>query len=247
MSDPAGDDDGPGGYVYPADAAFVPGAFDLTRLGVYQAEDTVNLALTIDGALTNPWGGDQISVQRFDVYVRPGGATSSGEVPARPGTNAAVAAPYSFVVTADGFTGSAIRSADGTVVAPAELTAIPDQQLLVVSVPAGAFAGLNLGSSRYVVTSMSHADEGGEGVGGIRPVYDLDHWQSSVGTDHSFVHDFRFGGGAGESTGDTAEKDTDTSDPNVLDVFVPVGSEQSEVLDWTSGSPVDLPYVDLTD
>ncbi len=244
--DPAGDDDGPGTYVYPANEAFVPRAFDVTRLGVYQAEDAVNLAVTIDGALTNPWGGDQVSVQRFDIYVRPGGATSSDTVAARPGTNADIAAPYSFVVTADGFSGSAIRSADGAVVAPATLTAIPDQRQLVISVPDGAFAGLNLGSARYVVTSMSHADEAGEGTGGIRPVYSLDHWESTVGTDQSFVHDFRFGGGAGEWTADNAARDTDRSDPNVLDVLVPTGSDQAEILDWTSGSPVVLPYVDLT-
>jgi hypothetical protein len=199
VSDPAGDDRGPGNDGHPTETPFVPGAFDLTRLGVYQADDTVNLAVAIDGALTNPWGGDQISAQRFDVYVRPGGATSSGEVPARPGTDAEIAAPYSFVVTADGFSGSAIRSADGTVVGPAELTALPDQHLLVISVPAGAFAGLNLGSSRYVVTSTAH----------------------DVPADPEVLE--------------------------VLDVFVPVGSDQAEVLDGDSGNPVKLPYVDLTD
>ncbi len=247
LDDPAGDDHGPGSYVYPADEAFVPGAFDLTRLGVYEADDAVNLAVTIDGELTNPWGGDQIAVQRFDVYVRPGGATSSGPVPARTGTNAAIAAPYSFVVTADGFSGSAIRDADGNVVAEATLTAIPALHQLVISVPTGAFDGLNLESARYVVTSMSHAGED-EGAGGIRPVHSREYRESTAGTDESWIRDHRFGGGSGEWTGEDAARDTDTSDPNVLDVFVPPGgSEQSEVLGWTTGSPVDLPWVDLTD
>ncbi len=111
--------------------------------------------------------------------------------------------------------------------------------------PKSAFSGLNLASARYVVTSMSHAADD-EGAGGIRPVYSLDYWESTAGTDMSWIHEYRFGGGAGEWTGGNAAKDTDTSDPNVLDVFVPVGSDQSEVLDWTVGSPVDLPYVDLT-
>ena len=207
LEDPAGDDQGPGTYVDPANDAFVPGAFDLTELGVYEADDTVNLAVTIDGELTNPWGGDEIAVQRFDVYLRPGGATSSGAVPARTGTNAEIASPYSFVVTADGFSGSQVRDADGRVVAEATLTVIPDLQQVVVSVPTSAFAGINLASARYVVTAMSHA---------------------------------------GEYAGDTATKDTDTPDPNVLDVFVPVGVDQAEVLDRTSGSAVDLPWVDLT-
>ena len=246
VDDPAGDDHGPGSYVYPTNDAFVDGAFDLTRLGVYQSDDTVNLALTIDGELTNPWGGDQISVQRFDVYVRPGGATSEGTVAARTGTNAAIAAPYSFAVTADGFSGSAIRDADDEVVAQATLTAIPDLHQLVISVPSSAFSGLNLASARYVVTAMSHASTD-EGAGEVRPVYSLDFWESTAGTDQSWIQEYRFGGGAGEWTADNAAKDTDTADPNILDVFMPVGGEQSEVLDWNAGSPVDLPYVDLAD
>ena len=32
----------------------------------------------------------------------------------------------------------------------------------------------------------------------------------------SWIHDFRFGGGAGEWTGDNATHDTDTSDPNTI-------------------------------
>ena len=166
-------------------------------------------------------------------------------MPARTGTNAEIALPYSFVVTADGFSGSHVRDASGEVVAEARLTAIPALHQLVISVPASAFGGINLESARYVVTSMSHADEG-EGAGGIRPVYDLDYWQSTADTDMSWIHDYRFGGGAGEYTDATAARDTVTSDPNVLDVFVPVGGDQSEVLDWTSGSPVDLPWVDLS-
>ncbi|CAA9320527.1 MAG: GH15 [uncultured Nocardioidaceae bacterium] len=244
--DPAGDDHGPGSYVYPTNDAFVDGAFDLTRLGVYEADDTVNLALTIDGELTNPWGGDQISVQRFDVYVRPGGVTSAGTVAARTGTHADLAAPYSFVVTADGFSGSAIRDADDRVVAQATLTAIPDLHQLVVSVPRSAFSGVNLGSARYVVTAMSHASTD-EGAGEIRPVYSLDFWESTAGTDQSWIQEYRFGGGAGEWSGDNPTRDTDTSDPNVLDLLVPDGSDQSEVLDWTADDPVVLPYVDLTD
>jgi hypothetical protein len=144
--------------------------------------------------------------------------TAAGAVPARPGTNADIASPYSFVVSASGVAPPAIRDADGAVVAPATLTAIPDRRQVVISVPRSAFAGLNLPSARYVVTAMSHADEGSEGVGG----------------------------GAGEWTEDDPARDTDTSDPNVLDVFVPEGSDQTEVLDWTSGTPVDLPYVSLT-
>ncbi len=247
VDDPSGDDDGPGSYVYPANEAFVPGAFDVTRLAVHRDEANVSFAVTIDGDVTNPWGGNQMSVQRFDVYLRPEGADGAGGDPtvaARPGTNADLAAPYGFVVTADGFAGTALRDASGAVVAPAGLTAIPASHQVVVSVPRSALEGVDLAAAAYQLSMMSHAADD-EGAGGVRPVYDRDYWDSTVGTDRSFVHDYRFGGGAGEWTGDGAAKDTDTSDPNTLDVLVPAGRDQASVLDWTAGSPVVLPWVPL--
>jgi glucan 1,4-alpha-glucosidase len=242
ITDPTGDDNGPGSYTYPASGDFVAGAFDLTRLGVYRDGDRVNLALTIAGNLTNPWGGNQISTQRFDIYV---GGGAGGATPALPGTNADLAAPYSFVITADGWS-SGVKDASGASVGQVTLQAVPEAHELIVSVPASALAGIDLATAGYAVTAMSHADEaGGEGIGGIRPVYDGAYWAGTVGTDMSWIHDYRFGGGAGQWTGDNAAKDTDTSDPNVLDIFTPAGSAQSAVLDWRAGSPVVLPYVGL--
>ncbi|WP_017932922.1 glucan 1,4-alpha-glucosidase [Nocardioides sp. Iso805N] len=242
LTDPTGDDHGPGSYTYPASGDFVPGAFDLTRLGVYRDGDQVNLALGIAGALTNPWGGNQISTQRFDIYLR--GASGSA-VPALPGTNADLASPYSYVITADGWS-SGVKDASGATVGSATLRAVPQAHELIVTVPASVLGGVDLATAGYAVTAMSHADDaGGEGLGGIRPVYDGAYWASTVGTDMSWIHDYRFGGGAGQWTGDNAAKDTDTSDPNVLDIFTPAGSAQSTVLDWRGGSPVVLPYVGL--
>jgi hypothetical protein len=148
------------------------------------------------------------------------------------------------VITADGFVGSAVRDADGTTVGSARLTAVPERRLVVISVPRSVLGPVALDSAQYALTVMSHADES-EGAGGVRPVYSLDYWQSSAGTDMSWIHDYRFGGGAGEWTGADPSQDTDTSDPNVLDILVPPGTTQAEVLDWTAGAPVRLPYVTL--
>ena len=48
-----------------------------------------------------------MSVQRFDVYLRPAGFGGAGTAPARTGTNADLATAYQRVVTADGFSGTA--------------------------------------------------------------------------------------------------------------------------------------------
>ncbi|HEX9369742.1 MAG TPA: glycoside hydrolase family 15 protein [Roseiflexaceae bacterium] len=57
--------------------------------------------------------------------------------------------------------------------------------------------------------------------------------------------EFRFGGGAGELDFGLASKDTDTRDPNALDVIVGPGQTQSSVLDWRTASPVQLPMLPL--
>ncbi|MDQ1640808.1 MAG: glucoamylase [Actinomycetota bacterium] len=238
--DPSGDDNGPGSYVYPANDAFNAGAFDLTKFGVYDDGAHYNFVTTIAGEVRNPWGGNQISVQRLNVYVHTAG---SGPVAALTGTNANVAAPYSWVVQGDGWD-SNVRNASGTNVAPVSLLALPATRQIVMTVDKSVFGSASLGSATYAVVMVSHAGDD-EGAGGVRPVYSKAYWDSTVGTGMSWIHDYRFGGGAGEWTGDNAAKDTDTSDPNVLDILVPSGASQSTVLDYTAGSPVTIPYVPI--
>jgi glucan 1,4-alpha-glucosidase len=242
FDDPAGDDDGPGTYVYPTNGVFSPGVFDVTRLAVYEDGDQVNVVVTLDGEVSSPWGGNAISLQRFDVYLRSG--SGSGTVPALIGTNAQLAAPYDRVITADGWD-SGVADAGGNDVGAVTLTAIPESRQVVVTVPAAALGSVDPATAEYALTMMSHADPNGEGVGGIRPVYDRQYWESTRDTDMWWIREYRFGGGAGVFDGGTAARDTDTRDPNVLDVLVPAGSSQVQVLDWTAGAPVTLPYVTL--
>ena len=72
--------------------------------------------------------------------------------------------------------------------------------------------------------------EAGEGIGFIRPVYDGDYWNNPP-EGFSWIKEFRFGGGAG-SWDDTPAHDTDTRDPNAIDVIVGCGQTQAQVLDW---------------
>jgi glucan 1,4-alpha-glucosidase len=242
FDDPAGDDDGPGTYVYPANDAFSAGAFDVTRFGAYDDGTNYNFVTTIAGEVRNPWGGNQIAVQRVNVYLRTGGGT--GAVPALPGTNAELAAPYDYVVTADGFNDLGVRDASGATVSGATLLALPATRQIIVSVPKSALGSADLATASYAVVMASHAGDG-EGTGHVRPVYDLAYWQSTAGTGMSWIHDYRFGGGAGEWTDANDAHDTDTRDPNVIDLLVPSGQPQSSVLDWQAGAPVTLPYVAL--
>ena len=242
IDDPSGDDAGPGDYVYPTNSAFVDGAFDLTGFDVYLAGDTVNFVTTIDGAITNPWGGNQLSVQRLDIYLS---AQQTGDpAAARLGTNATLEHPWNFVVTGSGFTPPALRDPSGAVVAPASLLTLPDTSQIALSVPVAALGGLDLATAGFQVVLASHADEN-EGQGGIRPVYSREFWDAAPGAGLPWIQEYRFGGGAGEFTDANPARDTDQSDPNLLDIVVGGSADQATVLDWRSGSPVVLPYVPL--
>jgi hypothetical protein len=155
-----------------------------------------------------------------------------------------MAAPYDYVVTGDGFNDLGVRDAGGATVSGASLLALPATRQIVLSVPKTALGSADLATASYAVVMTSHAGDG-EGTGHIRPVYDLAYWQSTAGTDMWWIHDYRLGGGAGVWTDANDARDTDTRDPNVIDVIVGPGQSQAAVLDWTAASPVTLPYVEL--
>jgi glucan 1,4-alpha-glucosidase len=241
LTDPTGDDNGPGTYVYPTNPVYVPGIFDLTGTGVYTDGDSVRFVSTIAGPITNPFGGDQISHQRINIYL---GSGTGSPVAALPGTNMNTATPWSAVVVADGrFNTAGVFAPDGTRLAGATLTAIPESRQIVATVPRSALGTLDLATARYGVAMFGNA-EAGEGIGYIRPAYDLAYWQNP-GPDFWWITQFRFGGGAGVWN-DTPSHDSDTRDPNALDIVVGPGQTQSQVMDWQANSPVALPMVPLT-
>ena len=239
LTDPAGDDYGPGTYVYPTNPVYQPGIFDLTGLGVYDRGSTVAFVTSIRGDVTNPFGGDQISHQRIQVYL---GGGSGGTTPALPGTNMNTASGWSAVVVSDGrFDSAGLFGPDGTKLADVTLLAIPETRQIVTVVPRGALP-LDPATARYGVAMFGNA-EAGEGIGFIRPVYDLGYWQNPP-AGFGWIQEWRFGGGAGVWT-DAPSHDSDLRDPNSLDVIVGAGQAQTDVLNWLVTSPVALPMVPL--
>ncbi len=242
LTDPVGDDDGPGTYVYPTNPVYLPGIFDLTGVDVYAdtsgGRDDVVFVTGIHGDITNPWGGDQISHQRVNLYL---GAGSGAPAAALPGTNLDTEHPWSAVVVADGrYDSKGVFAPDGTRLGDVRLVAIPETHQIAAVVARSALAGLDPATASYGVAMLGNA-ELGEGVGYVRPVYDRDYWDAA---DPSWIKEYRFGGGAGVWE-DSADHDTDTRDPNALDIVVGAGQDQHTVMDWRTASPVRLPLVPL--
>jgi len=240
LTDPAGDDDGPGTYTYPTNGVYLPGTFDLTGFDVYKRGDDVVSVTTIAGQITNPFGGDQISHQRVNMYV---GAGSGSPAAALPGTNMNAASTWSVAVVQDGrFNTAGVFRPGPSKLADLTLLAVPETRQIVAVTPASIFGPLDLATARYGVAMFGNA-EAGEGVGFIRPVYDPDYWQNPP-PGFEWIKEWRFGGGAGQWE-DTPDHDTDTRDSNAIDIIVGAGQAQAEVMNWEASSPVVLPMMSL--
>lgn len=95
LEDPKGDDNGPGTYTYPTNAAYTKGSFDLTSVEIKEKGGDLHIEITVNAKIEDPWEsakwpdpGNGFSVQMFQVYVDTDGKKGSGEKEALPGMNA---------------------------------------------------------------------------------------------------------------------------------------------------------------
>lgn len=92
LLDPTGDDKGPGTYSYPTDPVYKPGSFDLTKLEVVPSGDQVEIRVSVNARIEDPWdskawGGNGFSVQMVFVHIDTDHAAGSGVLDGLPGTN----------------------------------------------------------------------------------------------------------------------------------------------------------------
>ncbi|MBK9516613.1 MAG: hypothetical protein IPO09_04505 [Anaeromyxobacter sp.] len=92
ITDPAGDDNGPGEYTYPTDAVYKPGAFDITEFKVVPKGDTVEFHVSVKSRIEDPWdsvawGGNGFSVQMVAIHVDTDHLKGSGVRDGLPGFN----------------------------------------------------------------------------------------------------------------------------------------------------------------
>ena len=251
LTDPQGDDNGPGSYVYPADGSFAPGGFDLRTFDMYSDGDVVRFATSVQTPITNPWGGNHMSTQRFHILladtVHANGAAEDGSpTPQLPGTNTFTRGPWRKAVVVDGRNDGA-RYGGGVYDATPSMDRVADVSLdlirrntIVASAPRAAFADLDLGTAGYQVSVFSSAEDS-EGIGNVRPVYGAACWNGEEDCP-SYVHQFRFGGGLGIPD-DSPARDSITTDSNAIDAFT--GKESQTALMDLRQSQVTFPFLRL--
>ena len=72
VTDPNGDDNGPGNYAYPTSGDFHPGAFDIQEFQVI--DDGTNIIFRVQTRDLTPTFGSPLGAQLVDVYVHDPGA-----------------------------------------------------------------------------------------------------------------------------------------------------------------------------
>jgi hypothetical protein len=225
MTDPNGDDNGPGTYQYPTSDNFHAGAYDIQDFQVYDAGSDIIFRLKTRDL--TPTFGSPLGAQLVDVYVHvPGAATTSTAASfAKRNYSIASSDAWSRLIEVQGF-GQRYIDASGST-------------LGTVTISANAV-------SRFITFRVSKASLGTPGPGWSFTVVLTGQDGFSPDQARGFQptpQEFQFGVCAPGGTSPICSVDPNTV-PKALDVIVPSGVAQSTELDPTLG-PVVLRGVSI--
>jgi glucoamylase len=223
VTDPSGDDNGPGTYQYPTSGDFHPGAFDLTRFQVLSDGTTAYLRATL--ANLDPTFGQTDGAQLLDVYVHVPGATSTSTSAPFPSRNYSIApsGAWSQRVEVQGFVPPQWVNADGDSSGTASALAVQADKTITVALPEAQFGTPGSGWGFSVVLT------GQDG-------FSADQARGFAATAQSFL----FGVCAPGGTAPVCSADP-ASVPKAVDVITPPGVSQATELDPTLGPVVIQP------
>jgi glucoamylase len=225
VTDPSGDDNGPGTYQYPTDPQFHPGAFDLTRFQVLSDGTFAYLRATLRNL--DPTFGQTDGAQLLDVYMHVPGATSTSTQAAFPSRNYAIApsGAWSQRLEVQGFASPVWVNAGGSSVGTASVVAVQADKTITIALPEAQFGTPGSGWGFSVVLT---------GQDGFSP----DQARGFQSTPQAF----QFGVCAPGGTAPVCSADLG-SVPKAVDVITPPGVSQATELDPTLGPVVIQPVL----
>ena len=227
VTDPTGDDNGPGTYQYPTDSSFHAGAFDLTRFQVLSDGTYAYLRVTL--ANLDPTFGSTDGAQLLDVYVHVPGASATSTQAAFASRNYTIApaGAWSQRVEVQGFASPAWVNAAGNSVGTASALAVQADRTITVALPEAPFGTPSSGWGFSVVLT------GQDG-------FSSDQARAFTATPGAFT----FGVCAPGGTASICTADPATV-PKAMDVITPTDVSQATELDPTLGpvliQPVTVP------
>ena len=222
VTDPAGDDNGPGTYQYPTAADFQPGAFDLLGLDVSQTATDVYIQVHIRNLA--PTFGASFGAQLLDLYVHdPAAASGSTSTAAAYPTRNYTIAPadaWSERIEASGFGSPTWVNAAGTSLGTPQFIVDQPSGTATLVLPTSAFG--TVGSGWAFTVGLTGQDG-----------YNADQARSFTATPGPDT----FGVCAAGGTSPICSA-SPSSVPEVIDTITPTGVSQDTELDPTLGPVV---------
>ncbi len=158
VTDPSGDDSGPGTFQYPTAADFHPGAFDLTRFQVFNVGSSVLLRTQLRNL--SPTFGNSLGAQLLTVFAHEPGAaaTSTAPLAASRGYSVASQDAWTRAVQVAGFQRTRVYDASGAEVGQASAQASPTTGYITIVIPKALLGGTP--SAGWTFTVVLHGQDG---------------------------------------------------------------------------------------
>ena len=219
VTDPNGDDNGPGNFAYPTAPDFHPGAFDIQEFQVYDSGSDVTFRLKTRDL--SPTFGSPLGAQLIDVYVHVPGASPTSTAAAAATRNFTIAPAFAWnrLLQVQGF-GQRYVDATGATLGTIAIKANAISRFITFSVPKSSLGTPGAGWGFVVVLT---------GQDGFSP----DQARSFAPTPQSFSF-----GVCATASPDPHCTANPTTVPKAIDVLTPPGVAQSTELDYTLGAVV---------
>lgn len=226
VTDPSGDDNGPGNYAYPTAGDFHAGAFDITDFQVYDdSAGSGNIIFRLQTRDLSPTFGSPLGAQLVDVYVHDPTAaaanTSTAASYSQRNYQIAGAAAWSRLIEVQGF-GQRYIDSNGTTVGTVSIRANQISRYITFSVPVSSLGhpGSGWGFSVVLTGQDGFSPDQARGFASTPMPYNFGVCAAPSADPHCTVNP--------------------GSVPKAMDVLTPAGVQQGNELDYVLHSPVTI-------
>ena len=222
VTDPTGDDNGPGNYAYPTASDFHAGAYDITEFKVILSPDGLTTTFKLQTRDLTPTFGSPLGAQLADVYVHNPSATTTSTAASFPQRNYTIApdSAWSRLLEVQGF-GQRYIDANSNTVGTITISANAISRYITFSVPTSSLGGTP--GSGWGFTVVLTGQDG----------FSADQARAFTATPGAYS----FGVCASTSSDPHCTVVPNTV-PKAMDVITPPGVNQSTELDYTLGPVV---------
>jgi glucan 1,4-alpha-glucosidase len=221
VTDPNGDDNGPGTYAYPTSPDFHPGAYDLQDFQVYDAgSDVVFRVKTRD---LSPTFGSPLGAQLVDVYVHEPGPSPTSTAASFPQRNYSIAPGYAWsrLLEVQGFGQRYVDATNANAVGTIAISANEISRYITFRVSKASLGGTPTSGWSFTVVLTGQDGFSADQARGFQPT----------------PQDFQFGVCAPAGSDPLCGVDPNQV-PKALDVIPPPGVDQATELNLLLGPVV---------